>query len=389
MNISSLSSTQSLWKFQMNIQKQPAASSSQANKSSAADTAEELLAFLDKDRIPESGTENTAQPASEKAESGRGMRVAGPPPGFMPRIDGSRQSEPKEISKEDLINLQQAIKDSGKAAIDGLDKLISSFDETDSNKNGKIRKDEFKTFADEIGITLPAEGQVAAKGMRGPTHAGHHGPPQRPQPGESANSSQAQASDGYTKDDLAAIKNGIESAIKSIADTLQAMINQFSKTDTDQSGSLNKDELKAFADQNGISIGSGKGHHKASGPTKENLETVKKALEESGATIPDQLTKMINSFDEIDANKDGKLGKGELKTFTKSSETASNTQSNTGSTGTIDDGSATSGVSKDSSASQSKNFSRMLVQQMVKAYGQNTAGRYQSAMTESLADMVA
>ena len=64
------------------------------------------------------------------------------------------QRPPKEMSKDQLTQLDQQLKSEGKDT-SHLDKIIDNFDKLDTNGDGKLSMSELKANAGQYGIQLP------------------------------------------------------------------------------------------------------------------------------------------------------------------------------------------------------------------------------------------
>ncbi len=377
MSISSLTSTQSLWKFQMQVGSSASSAANTQKSGGAEKAAEELLSVLSRPRpaSSEGAVEATAPSA--------------PPPTQVPALDmtGSRISlglpgpsgesdNAFEFSKEDLAALKQKIETSGKAASDGLAKLIDQFEATDTSRNGKISREEFAAFAEQNGFRMPPAARATESSATG-------------------------GFSGFSKQDLEGIRQTLEKGMQAISQALQGMIDAFAGADANQSGGLDLSELQSLANNQSsqaapsdgpvieIRFAPQQGGEK--GLSKEDLEQLKKTLEDSGIEVPKELDKLIESFDKIDQNKDGTLGKNELKAFRESGSEAAGGSGSTGGSGSSAVAGAAAGAESGNSSSESVSgqLNRLLSQQMTKAYSYSASVRYESFQSSWQTDMTA
>lgn len=75
----------------------------------------------------------------------------------------TQRRQPPELTKDQLTQLDQKLKSEGKDT-SNLDKIVSNFDQLDTNSDGKVSMDELKTGASQYGINAP----------QGPPRGGHH-----------------------------------------------------------------------------------------------------------------------------------------------------------------------------------------------------------------------
>ncbi|HNV72750.1 MAG TPA: hypothetical protein PKO06_23780, partial [Candidatus Ozemobacteraceae bacterium] len=132
MNISSMSSTQSLWKFQMQVGSAPASAPSSPKASGIDKAAEELLSVLGQTpRGASAGASETAAPAESTRPAVPPLDLSGGRIALGLTASSSYDSNSFQFSKEDLTALKQKIEKSGQAMSDGLSKLIDQFATTD------------------------------------------------------------------------------------------------------------------------------------------------------------------------------------------------------------------------------------------------------------------
>lgn len=138
---------------------------------------------------------------------------------------------PPSLTKDQLTEMRDKISSSDSERAGDLDKLIQNFSSADSDGDGSIGGDEFKTYAEANGFAAPPDGPPPGAGPRG------RGGPK-----------------DMTKDDLTAMRDKIASTDTTAASNLDKLIQNFDSTDTDGDGKISKDEFKAFAEANGISM---------------------------------------------------------------------------------------------------------------------------------------
>lgn len=96
----------------------------------------------------------TNSSSSASTNSTTGPVRAQPPQGF-------RAGPPKELTREDLAQIKNKISESGGEGADKIDNLIQNFDQYDKG-TGKISLDQFKSYAEQNGISLPRPKQQPA-----------------------------------------------------------------------------------------------------------------------------------------------------------------------------------------------------------------------------------
>lgn len=145
------------------------------------------------------------------------------------------------ISKDDLEAAKSAFAAAGQSTT-GVDNLIDSFSKIDTNNDGSINSSELKTY----------EGAQGG----GRAHHHHRGPKE------------------MTKDDLSAMEQSISQNGGS-TDGLDQIIQNFDSADANKDGKLSFDEMKTYADANGISLPGPKSAtaSAASGSAQQGSET--------------------------------------------------------------------------------------------------------------------
>jgi|GEM_PF-5809400 len=302
MNISSLSSARGIWQQLMQTKNSGSsfsitnAQTSNQSTSTQSSSAKSGISGIDPDQLMSllGGTGSSEESSSTQQSSGGPPRMSGMPPGMMgpppeETEETSADSETEdttEVTKDDLTAIKKALEDGGVTVPQGLTDLINSFSDIDSDSSGGINKSEVKSYADKNGISLDQGGKPTKMGGK------HQG-------------DQQNESVEITKDDLTALQKSIEDSGAAVPQQLTDLINSFSDADTDNSGSISKDEYKTFADKN----------DKSQSVTKDDLANLQKSIEESGAAVPQQLTDLINSFSDADTDKSGTISKDEYKTF--------------------------------------------------------------------------
>lgn len=82
--------------------------------------------------------------------------------------------KPPDLTKDQLSQISEKLKADGKDTAN-LDKLISSFDELDTNQDGKVSIDELQSGSEKLGIEMPKPPQ--GKGGPGGSDDAMWGPP--------------------------------------------------------------------------------------------------------------------------------------------------------------------------------------------------------------------
>jgi Ca2+-binding EF-hand superfamily protein len=142
-----------------------------------------------------------------------------------------QRKKPPDMTKDQLTEMQGKLKAEGKDT-SNLDKIVASFDQLDTNQDGKVGMEELKAGAAELGIELPE-----------PRHGGK--PPD------------------LTKDQLSKISEKLKADGKDTSN-LDKLISSFDQLDTNQDGKVSLDELQSGSEKLGIEmpqppVGKGRG----------------------------------------------------------------------------------------------------------------------------------
>lgn len=137
-------------------------------------------------------------------------------------INGMQQrKKPPDMTKDQLTEMQGKLKAEGKDT-SNLDKIVSNFDQLDTNQDGKVGMEELKAGAADLGIELPE-----------PRHGGK--PPD------------------LTKDQLSQISEKLKADGKDTGN-LDKLISSFDQLDTNQDGKVSLDELQSGSEKLGIEM---------------------------------------------------------------------------------------------------------------------------------------
>lgn len=137
-------------------------------------------------------------------------------------VNGMQQrKKPPDMTKDQLTEMQGKLKADGKDT-STLDKIVSSFDQLDTNQDGKVGMEELKAGAADLGIELSE-----------PKHG--RKPPE------------------LTKDQLSQISEKLKADGKD-TDNLDKLISSFDQLDTNQDGKVSLDELQSGSEKLGIEM---------------------------------------------------------------------------------------------------------------------------------------
>ena len=97
-------------------------------------------------------TSSSASSSSSTGATGVDSRMAGRPD----------MAPPKELTKDDLGRLKDQIEKSGGQGADKIDDLIKNFNTYDTDGSGEVSMEQFRTYAEQNGITKPTRQKPAS-----------------------------------------------------------------------------------------------------------------------------------------------------------------------------------------------------------------------------------
>lgn len=133
--------------------------------------------------------------------------------------------EPKSLSIEELTAMRDQAVANGFEGGSSLTQIIENFATADTDQDGLLSPEEFRTYAEANGIMLPP-----------PPHDGHRPP------------------EDMTKDQLIEMSSRIAEIEGEAPAGLEQLIANFDQADTDQNGLLSMNEARTYAEANGIEL---------------------------------------------------------------------------------------------------------------------------------------
>ena len=112
---------------------------------------------------------------------------------------------------------------------------------------------------------------------------------------------------GITKDDLTTLQSQLKS--KKLSAGISELAESFDSIDVDQNGKLDQSEMQTYSKSAGVKAPPSGGEPPAM--TKEELSQM------ASETGDESLSAAVESFDEADTDKDGKVSRAEYETFAK------------------------------------------------------------------------
>lgn len=140
--------------------------------------------------------------------------------------------------------------------------------------------------------------------------------------------SQIGQQNGLSKDDLSEISSRLRGKNSSAADGLDKLAQSFSSYDRDTNGCLDVSEAKVAAEKLGLSLPpppaqafgisgeDGRFQGASADLSKDQLRALQSNLRSNGVQ-DDGVGRLLDNFEQIDADGDGKVGQSELKSFAK------------------------------------------------------------------------
>ncbi len=237
--------------------------------------------------------------------------------------------KPKDMSLDDLTKLDDQKKANGEDTTD-LDKIISNFSTLDTDSSGKVSMDEVKAGAEALGINVP---QPPGSGGDDPSGAIGSGPPPGPPPNgpppsdDASSTSDASSATKKTYDKLDTNKDGVVSLQEELAGVEAALNNvlkQLTASTSDSASSASSGTSTIVSSTNTTASASTDASTNTSngvastdakqsqGLTKDQLTKIADKLKADGKDTTD-LSKIVNNFDKLDTDGDGKMSFGELQ----------------------------------------------------------------------------
>jgi Ca2+-binding EF-hand superfamily protein len=254
-------------------------SQSKSAKSSKTDPLQTLISNFDK--IDLDGNGMSLEELQTYAASNDLNLAATGKPAHRP---GGRPPEPKDLSEDDLNQMISEITLKNGQAPTELQAMLDSFSTVDVDQDGMISSDEFGEFMSSQGIEPPEKG-MQPMGMM-------------PAMAESS------------KENSAELK---------ATDPIQMLLDSYDEVDVNGDG-ISLDELQSYAET--LSLNASATIEKPAGPPPEPKDLTVDDLTEmiSGITsktgqAPSELQTMLDSFDSVDTNQDGKISPDEFEAF--------------------------------------------------------------------------
>lgn len=227
------------------------------------------------------------------------------------------------LQKTDLNDLKKALGTADSKASSGLDGLLASFDQIDTNQDG-ISFKELVDFTRAQGAA-PAGGGGGSSAVEGNcaqcTGCGKCGKAGSVQDASMVQGSGQRGKHGgkhgsvfdlppISVDDLNSYKDQLIKDGKEVPPELDELISSFDSIDGDKSGKISfqevRDYLKKTAPQpETVSL------------SKDDLNNLQDKITKKGKDVPAELKDLIANFDSIDADKSGKINYDEVQAFLK------------------------------------------------------------------------
>lgn len=208
------------------------------------------------------------------------------------------------LQKNDLNDLKTSLGGAGSKTTAGVDGLLASFDQIDTNADG-ISFKELVDFTRAKNKPPVEETEKTEETRRRPRSGGRHGhgldlPP-------------------VSLDDLNAYKDKLTAEGKEVPPELTELIAGFTAIDGDKDGQVSFDEVRTYLKQTAPQT-------EQTGLSKDELVELKDKIAATSEKASSNLDSLISGFGAADTNKDGKIDLEELQQFLKASAKQAKTE---------------------------------------------------------------
>lgn len=148
-------------------------------------------------------------------------------PSLLLAQDGLPHHE-KGLSREQLTGMRERMSREHPDAAAGILKVIENFEQADTNKDDLLSPQEFKTYAEANDIKMPPPPEGHGQRHRGPK--------------------------AMSKEQFLDLRNHIEQVEGAAPEAFDLIIANFDAVDANDDGLASPDEVRTYADENGIEM---------------------------------------------------------------------------------------------------------------------------------------
>ena len=184
---------------------------------------------------------------------------------------GSKEDGPPEMTADQLSSLRDKLQKNGETT-DTLDAVIGNFSTADTDGNGALSLDELNSYAESNGLALPERPQ--------------HGRPPGGMP------------PALSQDELTKLRDKLQADGQS-TELLDSVLANYSTADANGDGDMSRDEMKSYADSQGISLPTPPSGNPKGAVSTDTAVSQASATATEGSTSNVELVKMLLArFDE-------------------------------------------------------------------------------------------
>lgn len=225
------------------------------------------------------------------------------------------------LEKADLETALNKLGDSGNSG--DTPSVDAMFAQLDSDSDGKITQQDMSATFEKIAAEL--DGPFPRRRLQGQEGQGQGTMP--PPDG--------QQDSGLSKDQLSSMLEAANSSGNQQSEGLSQLVKNFDQADSNGDGKVSRDEADAYYQANDLqpskmppppSPGSAQ---QDEGLTKDQLSSILENASASDKQNTDRLSQLLNNFDDVDGNEDGKVTREEAKAFYATNVTNGSRQSAT------------------------------------------------------------